>query len=186
MNRLRFTGLALLACVGCGDGENLEPRAASQPDAGDPVETEQCLTCHAAEKAAWQNPSSHRALFACTSCHSLVSDTPGPGHAALPACSDCHSELPHKATCTSCHDQHGSENAFLIRTKITRPDGMTSDVHLTAPEGESPGGLVHSGTGLCETCHTHTAHYLASGQGSPHFTAHCTQCHDHQAGFAKP
>lgn len=187
-------GLLLVLC-GCGDGEDLGDRShvGAGMDAGDPAQTTACLACHTLEGQAWQNPSSHRTLFACTSCHTLLSNKPGPGHAHLPACGDCHSELPHptaSAACTGCHDQHGSPNAFLIRATLARPDGTPADVHFTAPEGESADGLVHAGaqagSGLCETCHTKTKHYLANGQGSAHYTEHCTECHDHQAGFAKP
>ncbi len=187
--------LAALAASACGDGEDLAGPGAKGSDSGsgDPEKTEVCLSCHAPEAEAWQNPSSHRSLFACTTCHAELKKTPGPGHADKPACADCHSEEPHptsNAACTGCHDQHGSLNIFLIRQRITRPDGTSADVHFTAPEGASADGLVHTGaavgTGLCETCHTETAHYLASGQGSPHYAEHCTECHQHQVGFAKP
>ncbi len=106
------------------------------------------------------------------------------------ACSDCHSEGPHPfgaSSCTACHNPHGSDNAFLIKTRVTPPGGSASaPVHVAKPDGDTPDGLVHAGKGLCEVCHTTTKYYLVNGQGAPHDTGQCTKCHDHQAGFANP
>lgn len=187
--------LALVTCAaGCYDGEERSPVAGST-DAGpeDPAEVAACLACHQNKLEAWAKPSSHSLLFYCSTCHVERSAEPGPGHVVIPECNRCHSEKAHPtgtSQCTSCHTPHGSSNAFLIRENVLHPDGATAPVHVTKPEGQTDDGLVHpgakKGSGLCETCHTKTAHYTSSGGGTDHFTLHCTKCHDHQKGFARP
>ena len=42
---------------------------------------------------------------------------------------------------------------------------------------------VGDGSGLCEICHTTTAHYKSDGSGTAHYTADCLSCHDHAGGI---
>ena len=153
-----------------------------------------CLGCHAAGVGqAWANLSSHKLLHDCTVCHAATAPS-GAGHASKKDCGDCHSAKTHPpatSTCATCHNVHGSANAFLIRASITRPDGTAAAIHVTKPEGASADGLVRAGvagaaagTGLCEVCHQGTAHYTAAGGGTAHSGAWCATCHSHEQGFA--
>lgn len=154
---------------------------------------ERCLSCHAAVVGdAWaQTNNSHHALLDCDACHHIGEDIPHATTPELPTCDGCHSEVAHQGLpCTSCHNPHGSANAFLIRTQVMTPDGDVVDIHLTASEGATPDGLARygvegstPGTGLCEVCHTTTIVARADGAGVPHTPDYCTDCHNHQQGF---
>ncbi len=144
-----------------------------------------CLACHSEVAQDWTHESSHRLLLGCTGCHQVKAGTPGPGHAQLPACGACHSQQTHEdLACATCHQQHGSQNAFLFREEVTLVDGTEVAVHLTKPEGATPDGLAHGGTGACEVCHDTTTHYNRDGHGTPHDTSWCISCHRHEDGFA--
>ncbi|MBI2389143.1 MAG: hypothetical protein HYV09_05965 [Deltaproteobacteria bacterium] len=152
--------------------------------------------CHAEVATRWANPSSHRLLHDCLMCHATVSGTaPGKGHVDEPACAKCHSEATHRTgtACVTCHEPHGSKNVFLLRESIALADGGATTIHVAAPEGASADGLVRAGvdggvpgTGLCEVCHTTTAHYRRDGVGAPHHGDWCGRCHEHARGFAVP
>ncbi len=154
--------------------------------------TDECLSCHHAVEDDWQQPGTHRQLFDCETCHAVADMAPGAGHAQKVACSNCHSQGSHSSqSCTTCHNQHGSANAYMIRTVLTLPDGSTADIHFTRPEGASADGLVRTGvdgevagTGLCEVCHDNgRAYYNRDGTAAPHDATWCASCHTHSAGF---
>ena len=150
-----------------------------------------CLECHTTIAPRWALPSSHGVLLDCTHCHGTFGPS-GPGHADSRACSDCHSQVTHptSGSCTTCHDPHGTENAFLVLESIQVRAGTEVPVHFTTVEGASADGLVRAGvdgatagTGLCEVCHTSTRYYPSTGLGAPHETGWCPRCHLHQNGF---
>ncbi|MBI5481477.1 MAG: hypothetical protein HY906_21645 [Deltaproteobacteria bacterium] len=162
------------------------------PGIGQNVAADQaCLECHPTIAPRWQLPSSHGVLLDCIHCHG-TRGTPGPGHSDSRACSDCHSQGSHPAaaSCTACHDPHGTENAFLVRETLKVRGGSEVPVHFTTVEGASADGLVRAGaegaapgTGVCEVCHTETRYYPQNGLGAPHETGWCPRCHLHQNGF---
>lgn len=192
---------AALAC-GSGDdlGENSDDSLATLPDdldgrlgiGTDQAASDECLSCHGEVDDDWQHPSTHRQLLDCFSCHTVRDVPPGPGHAERSQCTACHSQAVHSdQSCTTCHNQHGSSNAYLIRTVLTLPDGSTANIHFTRPEGASADGLVRAGvdgesagTGLCEVCHdSKRRYYNRDGNGAPHETTWCANCHKHSTGF---
>ena len=76
--------------------------------------------------------------------------------------------------CSTCHDPHGTTNLSMIRTAI---NGTT--ISYT----DSIAGLVNLSTnqGLCQVCHTQTAHYRAGVPESGHPASGCLGCHRHNA-----
>lgn len=161
----------------------------------DPARMAQCFSCHTDVQTDFARASSHALLFDCDGCHVVHDLEGGAGHAERPQCSQCHSQAPHPSdyACVTCHAPHGSENAFLLRASIPRPDGSAIAVHVTLPEGATADGLVRAGvdgqsagTGLCEACHTSTAYYTSDGAGAAHHSQWCGQCHSHQHAFAPP
>lgn len=211
----RTLAVAVLLLAGCGDDDadvsdggvdaarTDAGTDAGAPDAGDdaashdPGLVSACRGCHPLEIEAFRaHPSSHSLLFACTTCHATNWDRLGPGHATRAACRECHSTGSHataEEACTRCHDPHGSSNVFLVRERITLPDGSEVPVSFVRPEGASPYGLARAGvlgqvagTGLCEVCHTATRFFDRAATGAPHDGAFCGDCHDHELGFHAP
>jgi hypothetical protein len=175
------------------------PEDAGPRDAGarDPALVDECVACHGAEGEAWQaHLSSHRLVLFCTTCHEASLVDAGVGHARARPCADCHSSASHPAPevrCTSCHDPHGTANLYLIRERLDLGDAGSLAIRFTSLEGASPDGLVREGvpdaavgTGLCEACHTATAHYTRAGGPDPHSRSLCTECHTHDVGFTAP
>jgi predicted CxxxxCH...CXXCH cytochrome family protein len=83
--------------------------------------------------------------------------------------------------CVACHDPHGTTNLSMIRTTI-------NGVIITYTDSST--GFVDSRTnqGLCQVCHTTTAHYRAGVPETSHPTSGCLSCHSHNAagGAFKP
>jgi predicted CxxxxCH...CXXCH cytochrome family protein len=90
--------------------------------------------------------------------------------------------------CWDCHDGHGDGNLYMIHDSVS----ATSDLNTGAPQGAGRSVLFTAavtGTdyarsappfdGICNVCHTTTAHYT-SGTGDGHnSTTRCTSCHSH-------
>jgi hypothetical protein len=83
--------------------------------------------------------------------------------------------------CSTCHDLHGTTNLSMIRTSI---NGQT----ITYTDRDT--GLIDTATnrGLCQVCHTLTAHYRAGIAESSHPASNCLSCHPHngKGGAFKP
>jgi predicted CXXCH cytochrome family protein len=159
-----------------------------------------CASCHATQALRAETTGGHAAVLDCGSCH----DDRRPGrvgrrHRAIPGCESCHAEPPghpekaprrsgRRATrnCLACHDVHGSTNLHLVAESI-RWRRRISPVTFLEETGAAPGGFTNPtdpGTGLCEVCHRSTDFYTRRGDGAPHFTDGCTDCHDHAHAFA--
>lgn len=189
--------LFLFAIPACGGGSG-------EPSDAAPAE---CAACHAVQAGAWENFSSHRALYECTFCHEEADPVPGPGHRASPGCDRCHSEQGHPPkgiwssrdarndSCLGCHNPHGSKNIYLVRESLSVGPGKTACIdfrnvrgradfsfaELGAGEGGENGR--EPGSGLCEICHRWTKFYDRYAAGEDHFTDRCSVCHDHAIGF---
>jgi len=76
--------------------------------------------------------------------------------------------------CATCHDPHGTSNLSMIRTVINGTAISYTD---------SISGLVNLSTnqGLCQVCHTQTAHYRAGVTESNHPVSGCLDCHRHNS-----
>ncbi len=196
INRLLFA-LILFAIPACG-GDSGEPSDAASAE---------CATCHGVQADAWENFSSHRALYGCAFCHEEADSTPGTGHRASPGCDRCHSEQGHPPkgilfprdgrldTCPSCHDPHGSKNIYLIRESLSAGFGKTVCIDFRNVEGRADYSFAElgaeeggengrePGSGLCEVCHRWTKFYDRYATGEDHFTDRCSGCHDHAVGF---
>jgi hypothetical protein len=76
--------------------------------------------------------------------------------------------------CRDCHDPHGSSNLSMIRSKINGTTIVYTD---------QVNGLIDATTnrGLCQVCHTLTAHYKAGVAETNHYTSGCLNCHTHNS-----
>jgi hypothetical protein len=182
-------------CKECPQGDDDQSPGDDDDSSVDPTN---CAACHQAQTDAWENFSSHSAIFTCEYCHEEVSETPGAGHRASPGCYNCHSEQTHNPiyndpdnfrliSCNTCHEVHGSQNIYLIRTQVLVAPGKTAEVSFTNQSGRAAGSYAApadaAGTGLCEVCHQNTQYYNAMGTGDSHNTDKCTNCHNHAVGF---
>jgi len=139
-------------------------------------------------------------VIKCATCHNQHNSSAGApylrvnnGPGAL--CLQCHTDhvghTPHGSwtpTCNECHDMHNprSENIALVRTSVyNRTLGVTNPVAFEArsgPKSFADGDGVYDG--LCEVCHTATAHHRHDGTGTTHNPGqNCIQCHPHENGF---
>ncbi len=159
-----------------------------------------CTTCHVAIKDQFSRASHHPmgGQFACSNCHRPhTADYPGllqaPGRLL---CTTCHpsagvlyDQIGHsritasgsqdQGACTTCHQQHGSAEAPLLKGP---PVGLCRQCHAPKPEHEHPtgGSTVDPATGkpvTCSSCHDphgspHTRSLRYPGDGL------CLTCHD--------
>ena len=157
------------------------------------VDDGNCGICHAEQAERFAKPSGHAARFACSDCHADTAAPIGPGHRAIADCADCHDTATHAPTgppgfpCETCHEPHGTDNAFLVREAIDVPQDGLRPIRFDDIAGRADGSFASAsdpGTGICEVCHTTTQFYRADGMGDPHFTFSCLPCHRHTEGFS--
>ncbi len=90
--------------------------------------------------------------------------------------------------CKQCHDPHGTTNLSMIRTKMK--GSWSNATTYTVTYTSAVTGFVDTTTnrGLCQLCHTKTAHYRAGVAETGHPTSGCLDCHAHRAagGAFKP
>ncbi len=161
-----------------------------------------CETCHEMTQhqqgaiRLWQDPNSPSAVI------TLTGD---PGTEQIeadlltPFCASCHAmdqQAVHigngiwQPACTQCHDMHNPAdvNLSLINTVVhSQTLGLDLPVSFTSRTGlgSLDDGDPAANNGLCQVCHTATAHHLYDGSAAPHNDAmNCTQCHSHASGFA--
>jgi DmsE family decaheme c-type cytochrome len=155
-----------------------------------------CMTCHnKQEHASWQGSMHDARNVTCVNCHSVHTPKSEKAHlrtvTVVETCAQCHREkvaklqrsghMPvreGKMDCSSCHNQHGSTNARMLRTGNTVNE-LCASCHAEkrgpflwdhAPVKEScvtchdPHGstndrmLVAKAPMLCQRCHVATRH----------------------------
>ena len=118
--------------------------------------------------------------------------------------SACHNLLDHQGqNCLVCHSSHDVTNIYLVNDTIQTPNsGLMEVIFKTlgigdpynTPDptvGDPTSGVMADATdgvstGVCEVCHTTTAHHRNDGSQLPdshHDSDNCTQCHLHTEGF---
>ena len=89
--------------------------------------------------------------------------------------------------CWDCHDPHGDNNVFMVHksvAKISDPSTgaptVTVDPLFTAfATGTDYAKSAAPFNGICNVCHTSTAHYTSTGGDGHNSGTRCTQCHKH-------
>lgn len=147
------------------------------------------------------------ATMLCSTCHSVhdVDDTyAGVSDGNLlrldntsTLCTDCHIDMTHNGmTCKDCHDTHdpNKTNIYMIRENIGSGVIFTSrgtDVGDPAANSYADGDGIYDG--ICEVCHTTTAHFRNDGSaldqnhassGGPMNGKSCMVCHPHGSAFS--
>jgi predicted CxxxxCH...CXXCH cytochrome family protein len=94
--------------------------------------------------------------------------------------------------CWDCHDPHGDSNVFMVHATVAR----TSDVTTSAPTATVATTFTAFATGtdyaksaapfngICNVCHTTTAHYTATAGDGHNSGTRCTTCHSHSGSTA--
>ena len=111
-------------------------------------------------------------------------------------CTSCHLYEGHNGfSCNTCHQTHNTDktNIYMIRNSIVTPNSGTKSVLFASQTGTNSfadGDVTYDG--ICEVCHTMTAHYSNDGSAADqHHTSqggqdgsNCTTCHPHGDSFA--
>jgi len=89
--------------------------------------------------------------------------------------------------CWDCHDPHGDDNIYMIHSQVS----LTSDQNFGVPSSTAPvvftaknSGLDYAKSsgafnGICNVCHSNTAHYTATSGDGHQSDQLCVNCHKH-------
>jgi predicted CxxxxCH...CXXCH cytochrome family protein len=89
--------------------------------------------------------------------------------------------------CWDCHDPHGDANLFMVQAAVAK----TSDAGTGVPFSTVATSFLSFDTGvgyakssspfdgICNVCHTSTAHYTSTSGDGHNENIRCTQCHEH-------
>lgn len=173
-----------------------------------------CEFCHADLKPDEFGPG-HRSVPACADCHSEQMTHHDPSAQTAVQCIVCHTPhgspnrvlvheevpitmpLPGGSAGIECASDGDCPAGLACiapeRASIPTSTGRVcaAPITFTNLTGRADGSFASSsdpGTGICEVCHTTTAHYRSkylptNGPGSSHFTLACFTCHPHTAAF---
>ncbi len=96
--------------------------------------------------------------------------------------------------CWDCHDPHGDTNIYMIQDQVATETDGTFGIPITRAEvvfidksetaGKGRDYAVDDGDikGICNVCHTNTAHYRWDTGDSHQSERLCTECHEHGFG----
>ncbi|MEY4750917.1 MAG: hypothetical protein RIQ60_3131 [Pseudomonadota bacterium] len=147
--------------------------------------TANCVACHTATAASWKpalwNHTQQSVSGQCASCHSgsyPPADGPVANHIA-------YKSVPSAASlnCDGCHKAgYASWNPGVFHRNASVSSGCAT-CHNAGALGatQKPGTAIHTGVTVCETCHTTTSSWAASGKPDhASFTAatSCATCHN--------
>lgn len=165
-----------------------------------PLTNDDCVVCHDVSQhmqgfvRLWSDPNTPASVL-------VIERDPsrdvGTANQLVNFCRACHSAEAYafhavsgawQPVCTTCHDLHnpGSANLSLVRESVYNVTlGQGMPVVLTARSGSNSfadgTGVVD---GVCEVCHTATAHHRYDGSRAAHNDgADCTACHKHARAF---
>ncbi|BDV44294.1 cytochrome c [Geotalea uraniireducens] len=154
-----------------------------------------------------QSGSAYNASRACESCHDAnsahISGVLGDATRLLlpddnTQCASCHNDSTKVSTaakqnvashvtvkggqstmlCKVCHDPHGTTNLAMVRTTINGVAIAFTNLSSGFVKTAAPYN------GLCQVCHSQTAHYKAGQAPDGHPTKYCLSCHSHKGTFA--
>jgi predicted CXXCH cytochrome family protein len=153
------------SCVGCHDPHSSDnPFVLAKPGA------EACASCHKQiVEASTTVRFKHKPLQqGCATCHSAHASTRADSLLKAPQpqlCLDCHKASPAltrahagfpvaKASCTMCHDPHGSDRKGMLYASAHQPMAtrMCTQCHQDPVAGK-PVALKRQGAALCKECH---------------------------------
>ena len=164
--------------IGCGDchamhgggmmGFGLMPRGTEQEA--------MCKTCH--------NPTGQ------ASSKSDVGNHVVDGGAVTVDCGSCHDAHRYNTTTDTHSGGQTTQNLKLVRGNPKKYVAAALDTAIFQQEPEHFAFTSAPYNGICQTCHTQTAHYRNDGTGTRHrrggggmHAPNCVSCHAHSDGF---
>ncbi len=188
MNRLASLAVLIvaLACA-CAVGA-LEPPHDESNDVD-------CLDCHAyhGQGGDYLLPRGAQQELVCRSCHNPTGLAAGLEDFGLHVvnagdttvdCGGCHDPHAPSAT-TDPHDGSMADNLLLIREDTAKYVEAALEPAIYQVDPDDLAFTAQPWNGICETCHTETAHYTNDNFGDHVHQAGtaCTSCHVHTDGF---
>ena len=176
---------AVLVCV--------RPASALDPP-HDESNSIDCQDCHAfhGEAGEYLLPRDEAQELMCRTCHNPTGPAAGLEDFSLHEvgdttvdCGSCHD--PHQPSpTTDDHDGSYADNLSLIRDDTTAYVSVALEPAVYQVTPDDLAFATEPWNGVCETCHTATAHYTndAYGDHTHQAGADCLTCHGHGDGFA--